>query len=343
MKPKPTKTSLAVQDDGALMGANTALRDKLLDQAARGGAKWVRANVMYGATRGGKDLTALNALVDAARARGLHVQATLMGDPKYKNPTGGLTYANQDPKLMAQFARRVASAERGRIGRYSIGNEPNYPAFAANAGDPHAAGVSYRNQYRAGRQAIKDADHGAQVMIGELANTPDAVKFMNAVLAGKPLKTDGFALHPYVGKAPGFDINHLAEVQKYLAAQKRAGKLQTAKGRQAPLYLTEYGVQRGDVPEQKRQASLAAAYRKAQGAGARQLLYYQLGATQRDPGDPGTPDVVNYGGDVMPGSPGRAPAPWKWDTQVAPDGNLVGFLRSVQSASTRGAARRRTR
>lgn len=325
---KLPKTSLAVQDD-ALLSGSPAQRDQLLDKAAKSGVKWVRANVFYGQTGGGKDLGKLDALVAAAKARGIHVQATLSGDPDYLKPQGGLSYKNTDPHLMAQFAKTVAQHERGRVERYSVWNEPNYKAFFADQ-NPTTAGRSYRDLYRAAYGAIKGVDKSAQVMLGEITSQPNAQAFLQSVLAGKPLKTAGLAYHPYAGGG-SWDINSLPALQQTLARYKRQGKLQTAKGSAAPLYLTEFGYQRSDFKdENKRQALLAQAYRRAQDAGARQMLYYQMVPTQRDPGTPAVAD--SYGQTVQQGT---APdTSWKWDTSVDPSA-LGSYARSAPRAKIR--------
>jgi hypothetical protein len=314
------------------MGADSGLRDRLLDQAAHSGATWVRANVFYGQTQGGRDLSKLNALVDAARARGLHVQATLAGDPNYLNPQGGLSYKNADPGLMAQFARTVAKQERGRIGRYSIWNEPNVETFLQGGSNPVVGGRKYRQLYRAGYAGIKGVDPGAQVLLGELTSPQvgHPASFLASVLAGKPIKTAGLALHPYVRPGSQWDVNQLGDVQRALASYKRQGKLQTAAGAQAPLYLTEFGVQRGKAPEAQRERSLTAAFRKAQQAGAREMLYYQLTPTPRDPGAPAQVDI--YGRTAVPAR--QAATGWQWDTAVSP---------AALGALTRTAARSRAR
>lgn len=320
------RPDLAVQDDVAL--DDPVQREKLLTQLAAQHVKYQRRNVIFGDVRtaeGGWDFSKLDDAVNAAKAHGIRSQLTLMGTPRYRASaeTDALSYRNQSPEMMSQFAHAVAAHMGNRVGRYSIGNEPNYPAFAHNAdGSPVTAGRAYRNQYRAGRQAIKDVNHKAAVMLGELSNSPNAVKFMDAVLAGKPLRTEGLALHPYVADGAGFDINHLGDVQKYLAQQKRRGRLQTVAGQQAPLYLTEFGKQRGDMPEDQRMRYLANAYVKAQKAGARELLYYQLAPSQPK----AVPDMVNYDGSSSPQS-GRSG--WTWDTSPR---SVTELLRRARSA-----------
>jgi hypothetical protein len=312
---KPS-TILAAQDDKVL-GTAGSLRDHLLHQLSRMGAKDVRYNVIYGQTQGGQDLRALDSLIDDAGRYHLKVQPTLMADPRYLNPTGGLTYAHNDPKLWAQFAGNVAQHERGRVQRYEVGNEPNYPAFLAGADkNPRAAGRTYRtNVYRPAYGALKSADPGAQVLVGALTpggGNPRA--FLQGMLSGKPLHAAGFSYHPYEVKGrwnrnDRWDINTLGALQQTLGRYKRQGKLQTAQGQQAPLYLTEMGYQRGSMPETQRIAQSALAFHKAQQAGAREFVQYQLtdksGASAATAGDYPTLSPQTAGG---------------WDTSIGTAG-----------------------
>jgi len=308
---KKPKTSLAFQDDQELMTPGPK-RDHLLHQIQQMGGKWVRANVLYGKTNGGRDLTALDGLVNAAKARGIKVQATLMSDPQYLQQQGALNYRNNDPKLWAQFAKTVAEKERGRVGRYSVGNEMNYPAFVEGADkNPRQAGRTYRNVYRAGRKAIKTIDPKSQVLFGEMTNMKGAQEFMKGALGGKRLYTDGFAYHPYDGNSGAWDTNNLGDLQRALRGYK--GKLQTVKGKQAPLYLTEYGKHAGTGDSASRAKQVAAAYERAKKAGAREFLQYQLTSKQGQQG-------AGYGA-TAPGA--------VWDTSI---GTQTGDLSALANA-----------
>jgi hypothetical protein len=336
------KTELAFQDDSDLLTPGPA-RDKLLDSMKAQGAGAVRVNVIYGKVRkgGGYDFSQLDDLVQAARSRGLAPQFTLMSTPRY-NPGDdqGLAYNHNDPRLWQDFSHAVASHFKGRVARYSIGNEANFDAFQAGAQkDPRAAGRTYRGIYRAGYAGVKAADHGAQVLLGELTSGGgDPAAFLKGVLGGKTVRTDGLAYHPYERAAfqlPGaaWDIHDLPALQKVLASYKRQGKLQTAAGAAAPLYLTEMGYKRGSMPEAQRMAKITQAFQLAQRAGARQYLQYQLSPKA---GAPAQPD--GYGG----GTPaGPAPA---WDTSVGDAaGNLPQIFRRVPARPIARAAATRPR
>ena len=60
--------------------------------------------------------------------------------------------------------RAAAEHFKGRVDRYSIWNEPNYPAWIS---PQRQSPQIYRKLYEAGYKAIKEADPAAQVLIGE--------------------------------------------------------------------------------------------------------------------------------------------------------------------------------
>jgi hypothetical protein len=340
------KPSLAFQDDTALQGPNA---NALIAAMKAAGAKDARINVIYGRVKN-EGYGKIDQEVNALRAAGIHPQMTLMGTPSYM-PTGDQTLnaAHNDPRQWQAFASEVAKHFKGRVGRYSIGNEMNLEGFfAPNAAGALAGGKAYRNVYRGGYAGVKAADPTAQVLMGELVGATNARDFLKGVLGGKPLKTAGLAYHPYdksVTDAPAanrnaWDIENLPDLQATLARYKRQGKLQTAQGQSAPLYLTEMGYFRGGkLSDQARAARMGRAYRLAQQAGARQLLSYQIAPTERKMVQ-GAPSVNPEGG-LVPGAVTQDPG-WVWDTALAPQ-SLAEAIRRQSARPTARAARVRPR
>lgn len=343
VKRQPPRTRLDFQDDKA-MTTPGPVRDALMAQMARMGSKDIRYNVIYGQTKGGTDLHVFDELKNAARRYGMRVQPTLMSDPRYLNPTSGLTYYNNDPKLWGQFARNFAQRERGQVSRVEVGNEPNFDAFIKGAqANPTQAGRTYRNLYRAAYAGLKSADPSVGVLLGGVTSGGgDPRKFLQGALGGKGLHASGFSYHPYQDDASAttWDINRLGDLQKTLAKYKRLGKLQTVQGKAAPLYLTEMGYQRGSMPEAQRMILAAQALQKAQAAGARQLVQYQL--TDKT----GLPSLAaagadGYGNPVM-GLKAAPAAPW--DTSIgSAGGDLSAYARMVSQARRRTPPRRTRR
>jgi hypothetical protein len=126
----------------------------------------------------------------------------------------------------------------------------------------------YRSLYLAGYSAIKRADPGAQVLIGETSpfdlghgrNAMSPLKFLRGVTCAKgnykrakrcgTLKTDGYAHHPYdfdhkpTYRYPGKDnvtIGVLPRLTTALAKLQKAKLLTTSSGGVPEVYLTEYG------------------------------------------------------------------------------------------------------
>ena len=175
--------------------------------------------------------------IDAAAAYGMRTQLALAGPaPAYASGNGqvSIPVVTPDPARYADFARAAAEHFQGRVDRYSIWNEPNYPAWLA----PQSQSPQmYRALFQAGYAAIKSVDPSAQVLIGEtvpyggkvvlktkvkgkhgkgpktlskgkklgLATAPlkwlRAVACVNArykrVKGCAPLQADGYAHHPY--------------------------------------------------------------------------------------------------------------------------------------------------
>jgi hypothetical protein len=129
----PALPARAFQDD-ALLSADAATQNHVLDQMRRAGAHDLRLNAIWGQVRknGAYDWSQLDTLANAARARGIHPQLTLTGTPRYmaaRNVDMGLSADTPNQNLMGAFARDAATHFRGRVKRYSIWNEPNIMSF----------------------------------------------------------------------------------------------------------------------------------------------------------------------------------------------------------------------
>ena len=347
---KPTPPALAFQDDTALQGPG-AVRDRLIAQMKRQGAKNVRINAIYGRIKA-EGYGKLDEEVNALRAAGIQPQVTIMSTPSYMPQADAtLSKMTTDPRVWQGFANEVAKHFKGRVGRYSIGNEMNLEGFfAPNVGGARAGGRAYRNIYRGGYAGVKSADPTAQVLMGELVGAKDTREFLRGVLGGKkPIRTAGLAYHPYdasVTDAPAanrnaWDINNLPDLQATLARYKRQGKLQTAKGSAAPLYLTEFGYFRGGkLSDAERLKRLGRAYTLAKQAGARQMLYYQLAPTVRKQVQ--APPTASPEGGLIPGAVTQDPS-WVWDTSIADPGGNIPVINRGMNLNTHSPVARAAR
>lgn len=186
-----------------------------------------------------------------------------------------------DPKDYAEFAT-AAGAHFKSVKIWSIWNEPNLSLFLRPQFQNGVAvsAVHYRKLYRAGYDALRGAGHGRDtILFGELlprAPVPrrangtvpplfwlreffcldaqlkaytGAVARKHGCTGFKPIKTSGFAYHPYTTPDGPFwrdqrpdsaMIQHLGRVFKVLDAASRSGHLAQ---RRLKVYSSEFGFQ----------------------------------------------------------------------------------------------------
>jgi hypothetical protein len=289
-------------------------RERGLDAAEKLGVTRIRVNALWarllvGNPRARKvpkhpvyDFSAIDRLQAEAALRHIKLQLTVSGPaPAWatKNRKVGNTWPNA--YRYGQFAAAVAEHFKGRVDRYSVWNEPNWDTWLNPVN--HAAGL-YRNLYIHGYAAIKHADPGAQVLIGELQPYAEKhsiapVRFLRDVTCStvrytaarhcQGLRADGLALHPYqFTVAPGLafggpddaPFGSLGNMTRALDKLGRRQALTTPTGRPLSLYLTEFGyLTRGSraVSASRHAAWLADAYRIARrNPRVKELLQYQL-------------------------------------------------------------------
>jgi Cellulase (glycosyl hydrolase family 5) len=267
---------LAVQDDAVLMSRLYGSVPKTMKLVTQLGASRIRANVTWSYVVGkaarwrtapkhiAYNWTGYDALIREAAARGIRVQLTLTG-PAPAWATGNNRVGHYKPKSSAfrAFASAAAQHFRGTVDRYSIWNEPNYVHWLA----PLDRGPKlYRALYVAAYAAIKRADPGAQVLIGETSpfesrgRSTAPLKFLRALTCAtrsysaarlcSPLWADGYAQHAYdpthapTYRYPGADNVTLATLDRLTRGLNKlaaADLLTDPDGRALDVYVTEYG------------------------------------------------------------------------------------------------------
>jgi hypothetical protein len=305
---------LALQDDAVFVDQRWMERDVALDHAVELGATRVRVNVLWARLIVGDararhtpetvtyDFGRIDALEQAAQARGIKLQLTIAG-PAPAWATGDHRVGNYRPDAAkyAAFVKTVVSHYKGRVDRYAIWNEPNWNTWLAPG---KSAASQYRKLYSAGYKAAKAADPKAKVLFGELAPVGGGraiapLKFLRDVTCSKagyraakrcaPLKADGFALHPYqftsaphvaAGKRDDVPIGALSRLTGALDRLAKRKALRTPGGARMGLYLTEFGYLTSGRRAQKpkvRAAWLRSAFQIARrNPRVKQLLQYQL-------------------------------------------------------------------
>jgi hypothetical protein len=261
----------AVNDDGVLLYQRYYPRNTLLSQARSIGATWVRVNFSWSDYASNK-FKYLDQLVSDAKKNGFAVHLTLTGTGYYfKGGSKTISYFKPSTKKYASWVKTIAKHYKGKVRRYSVWNEPNFPYFLSSKKKPSSSGTPalYCGIYKAGYAAIKSVDRKNKVLWGELAPLRDPLGFMKKA-ACRGTKTDGFAFHPYA-------LNSRAVGIKSTPAIKKAAKkyLHTKN-----LYYTEFGYIRAGKPFGKTDAQRAAltvdGFKYAKKQGVKNLTYYIL-------------------------------------------------------------------
>jgi hypothetical protein len=292
---------VGIQDDGAFVSAPPAQRAKALDYAHGMGVTYLRITMVWASFRG-DGFAPYDAAINDARKRGMTVQLTPTGNPKFTNRGRGyLGYRNPSPSRYARWMGQIARHFRGRVAAYSVWNEPNLRDYLSPqiVGRRAVGHIIYARLVRAAYNAVKRADPGAKVLIGETSPSNLPLRFIERAARALPggLRADGWAQHPYqfVKISPlrpqRFYTGGISNVGAMKVAMRRLArthKLRTRSGAPLPLYLTEFGYPRpgayyGYFSEALRNRYTLEAFRLAKRSGAKVLVWYQL---YNNPGRP---------------------------------------------------------
>jgi hypothetical protein len=211
--------------------------------------------------RGAYDFSTFDNIVNRARQLGIHPQIVL------DNLEGFSHHGMGDPGKYEQFVKAAATHFKGRVGTYSLINEPDMKM------SPH----KYRELFVRGQKALSGVDNGARVLFGEFSPN-GGLDYARKVIGKRGLTASGFAIHPYQGNdplappaagSPTWGIGRAGTMQKQLAHMN----LKTRAGKTPGLYFTEFGYTT-DTPN-------AAAYwpralQKARRAGVREMIAYTM-------------------------------------------------------------------
>jgi hypothetical protein len=261
---------VGLQDDAVFLYQSYYNRDLALQQARQLGVTRLRVNVLWNRIAAAQNAQRkvpsqviynwgpYDAIVGAAAAHGIKVQMTVAGPaPAWANGKHrpGLHAGAYKPnaRLYGRFVHAVALHFKGRVDRYSIWNEPNWPGWLA----PYrSAPRIYAHLFRAGYRGVKSADPRAKVLFGELAPQERRGKslapltFLRKATRHAHFKADGLAHHPYAftvgphsrrGGRNDVTMGTLGRLTRTLHRLARAHRLRRPHGGSLPVYLTEYG------------------------------------------------------------------------------------------------------
>jgi polysaccharide biosynthesis protein PslG len=215
-------------------------RIALLDKLDAAGIRSVRIDVSWPSLQPRRDTVAgwyvelLDFVVDAARARGIDVLATLYRTPGWANGGSSSNVPPLEREDYAWIANWLADHFRGRVGAWEVYNEPDSDTFFAGTPQQYAAILM------AAYPAFKSGDPAADVVLGGPANQ-DPIWLEAVYQAGARDSFDVMAVHAYMSPSdlpPETDngtIWTLAATSMTLQLMQRYGD----GGKE--IWLTEYG------------------------------------------------------------------------------------------------------
>jgi hypothetical protein len=269
---------IAASDDLVLVKGSRFLSRERALRAARGfGVTRIRINVGWALTLTPQQRKArrkpanlryqfglIDSAIDAAARFGMRTHLSLtFPAPAWATSNRRVGVVRPNPTAFAEFVRIAARHFRGRIDRYSVGNESNIRPWL----QPFRSSARlYRTLYRRAYAAIKAQDRRAAVLFGAtspygrrgFAHKP--IAWLRGVLCVNRrwkrrrscprFKADGYDHHPYDFlhaanfRYPGRDnatMGTLRNLTRALDRFSRSGALRRNGGGRMPLFLTEYG------------------------------------------------------------------------------------------------------
>jgi hypothetical protein len=194
--------------------------------------------------------------------RGLEPDLVLYAPPRWARPgSSGVGRLTTSPATYARFATAAARRYRGRVAHWELWNEPNL-RLAFEDTPEH-----YRAMANAAYKALHAVSGSNVVIAGALApfSGPDAshgvrpLTFMARMLCvsagARPHATchkrswfDVWAHHPYTNGGPNHkafnrgdvSVGDLPQMRRVLDAAQRAGHIESAGGRPAGFWVTEF-------------------------------------------------------------------------------------------------------
>lgn len=216
-------------------------RIEVLDKLAGAGIKWVRIDVdwpsLQGEGRGSHSQWAWDRLdfaVNAARARGIDVLATLWRTPPWANGSAGATTTPNDPADYGTIAFELAGHFRGRVAAWEIWNEPNSSSFF------DGSVAQYVGLMKAAYPRFKEGDPNATVVIGG-PQYNDVAWLTKVYEAGAAPSFDVMSVHTYMSPSDLAPETNNGTIWT-IAGVSQVHDLMVRNGDGAkPVWITEFG------------------------------------------------------------------------------------------------------
>lgn len=212
------------------------------------------------------DWSRYDAVVDAARARGMKILLTVSGPvPRWATASGHDQVTDPSAARFGRFMVAAGLHYADRVNVWSLWNEPNHPDFLRpqyRRGIP-ASPALYRRLFRQGEAGLRSSGEDDPILMGETAprgnrHVVAPLAFLRGALCLtrtyrlKPgcgdLPADGYAHHAYTTKrGPAFrppnpDDVTIGVLPRLTRALRRAGDAGAVRPR-LPVYITEFGIQ----------------------------------------------------------------------------------------------------
>lgn len=255
--PVPSQGKSAKPFGLALGDTTPRLSSEQLDQvfttSQRAGVGWIRIDVSWANVQpqdaAHYNWSALDRVITAAQAHGMHVLATLSYTPPWARTAGCLASQKCAPTSDTAFAAFAAAASKQfapeGVHAWEIWNEPNNVGFWQPAPSP----VAYTSLLRASYVAIKQIDPAAVVIsggLGPLDSKPssiDQLTFLAGVYAnGGKQYMDAVGYHPYSYPAPPSYVANWSGWSTMSSLQTSVRSIMTANNDSAKqVWITEFG------------------------------------------------------------------------------------------------------
>ncbi|MUL46799.1 cellulase family glycosylhydrolase [Mycobacterium sp. CBMA293] len=215
------------------------------------------------------DWTNVDKIVNAAAAQNMSIIGFINSTPAWAVSPGGFPLSSQPASAdqYGEFAAKVATRYKGKIGAYEIWNEPNAVFFYTPAPDP----TGYTNLLKAAYPRIKAVDPSVTVVGGVLGAVIDwgswsinPVRFVAGMYsAGAKGNFDALSFHPYQYTLKFSDGMMVANSPVLQLVQMRQLMISNGDG-DKKIWATEYGEPTSSVSEATQTVYLKDMYTKWQ-------------------------------------------------------------------------------
>ena len=268
--PAPPAQRFGMASGGAIQNLSSTDLAQYLDGVVAAHSGWLRVDINWDRIQAGGpssyDWAPFDAVVSAARARGLNVLGTILYTPSWARPSGtGANYAPTNLNDYATFAATAVAhfAPQG-VHTYEVWNEPNIVNFWA----PGPDAARYTQMLRLAYTAIHSSDPSGFVISAGLspygaygqgdAQHLNPVSFLERMYAnGAAGSFDAVGWHPY-NYPYGLGYANWSAWSQMSETSPSARSLMTANGDGGKqIWATEFGAPTGSASNEESEAAQA--------------------------------------------------------------------------------------